>query len=185
MTLKLVAVRAAGDRIAFGRLLTRHWEIASSVCARLLSGDRDAIDDVLQETSVVALVSLDRLRDPDRFSAWLCGIALNIARRRIREARRTHPAPALPEPVVPGDPGPAEHAEAADLARRVRDAISDIFPAANETQFCSSTCKDSPIARSPQNSISQSTPSRLGCIKHEQRSNRSWPHCMNEGNPRP
>ena len=123
MTLNWSRARA-GDRIAFGRLLTRHWEFASSVCARLLSGDRDAIDDVLQETSVVALVSLDRLRDPDRFSAWLCGIALNIARRRIREARRTHPAPALPEPVVPGDPGPAEHAEAADLARRVRDAIS-------------------------------------------------------------
>ena len=123
---ELVACAREGDRSAFGHLLTRHRQFAWSVCAGLLAGDRDAIEDVLQEAAVVALVSLDRLRDPERFGAWLCGIALNIAWRRIRETRRTYPARALSEAVVDGDPGPPEHAEAADLARRVRDAISHL-----------------------------------------------------------
>ncbi|MEX1007896.1 MAG: bifunctional nuclease domain-containing protein [Acidimicrobiia bacterium] len=123
---QLVACARQGDRAAFGRLLTRHWDAASGVCLRLLAGNHDAMEDVLQETAVVALVSLDRLREPDRFGAWLCGIALNVARRRMRDARREHPVSVLSDEIIDGGPGPAEHAESAYLGRQVRDAIAHL-----------------------------------------------------------
>jgi RNA polymerase sigma factor (sigma-70 family) len=124
----LVECARRGDRAAFGRLLTRHWATASGLCTRLLAGNRDAVDDVLQETAAAALVSLDRLREPDRFGAWLCGIALNVARARMREARREPSASASSLEIADGRRGPAEHAESADIARRVRDAVAHLPP---------------------------------------------------------
>jgi DNA-directed RNA polymerase specialized sigma24 family protein len=34
------------------------------------------------------LVCLDRLRDASRFGPWLCGVALNLARRQLRDRVR-------------------------------------------------------------------------------------------------
>jgi RNA polymerase sigma factor (sigma-70 family) len=52
--------------------------------ARRLVGDE--ADDVVQEAVLRAFLSLSSLRDPDRFEAWLCGIALNVAKMRLRRA---------------------------------------------------------------------------------------------------
>ena len=53
------------------------------LCARL-TGNAAAADDLAQETLLEAWRSQQALRDPDRFSAWLSGIALNVCRRWMR-----------------------------------------------------------------------------------------------------
>ena len=65
----------------------------------------DAIDDVVQETLVVAWRSLEHLRDEARFSAWLDGICRNICLRYQRKQGilRAHEAPLHPDEGETGD----------------------------------------------------------------------------------
>src|SRR3982751_727962 len=83
----LVAAARRGDRDAFGRLVDRHRPRALALARRLL-GDAAEAEDVVQEAVLRAYLALRDLREPSRFGAWLCGIALNLARIRRRGARR-------------------------------------------------------------------------------------------------
>lgn len=92
--------------------------------ARRLLGADELVADVTQEATVAALIGLGRLRSARQFGAWYAGIALNVARRWLREA----PAGPLPEEYPDAEPGPAERAEAAELVRRVREAVATLAP---------------------------------------------------------
>ena len=81
----------------------------------------DEADDVVQEAVLRAFLALSSLRDPDRFEPWLCGIALNVAKMRLRRAATETRVLALA--VERGGP-PAE----GDLLDAVRDAL-DVLPA--------------------------------------------------------
>ena len=116
----LVGEALAGSREALAELLRRHWDTAVFLAARVL-GSPDLARDAAQEAAIAALTDLERLRSPDRFGAWFCGIALNVSRRWLRQLRSE--LPGLPE-LVSELPGPAEAAEAADLAARVRRAVA-------------------------------------------------------------
>ena len=65
-------------------LLRRHWSIAVLLAGRVL-GSPDLARDAAQEAAVAAMTDLERLRSPDRFGAWFCGIALNVSRRWRRQ----------------------------------------------------------------------------------------------------
>lgn len=124
----LVSAARDGDKGAFAALITRHQPMARALARKFL-GQRELADDVVQEASVVALVGLDQLRAPERFSAWYSGIALNVARRWLREVPTVLvPIEDSPEP----GPGPAERAEAAELARRVHRAVETLAPGQRE-----------------------------------------------------
>jgi RNA polymerase sigma-70 factor (ECF subfamily) len=114
-----VLVRRArgGDRDAFATLVARHQSTLVACCRRMVGADRAA--DAAQDAIVTALLSLDRLRDPEKFGAWLVGIGLNACRAMLRDR-----APA-PPPGGPADDTSAL-AEAHDLAARVRAAIADL-----------------------------------------------------------
>lgn len=86
---ELVQQARAGSRAAFAELLTRHRPLALRLAARLLGGVWEA-EDVLQDACVQAWLSLDRLRDPEKFGAWLCGTALNLAKMRLRARRQVY-----------------------------------------------------------------------------------------------
>jgi len=92
-----------------------------AVSGRLL-GSMDLAGDAVQEASLLAMTSLDRLRSPERFGAWLCGIALNVARRWLREVRWS----ALPPDaaLADGAASPDEQVEAAQMAAEVRRAVA-------------------------------------------------------------
>jgi len=124
----LVTAALAGDKGAFAVLISRHRPAVLALVRSFLQR-RDLADDAVQEASVVALVGLDRLRSPERFGAWYASIALNISRRWLREI----PAGLVPSEDWP-DPelGPAEQAEAAELARRVNRAIQTLAPGQRE-----------------------------------------------------
>jgi RNA polymerase sigma factor (sigma-70 family) len=120
----LVRAARAGDKGAFAALIGRHRPMVLALVRSFL-GRRELAEDAVQEASVVALVGLDRLRCPERFGAWYAGIALNVSRRWLREI----PAGLVPSVDRPDPgPGPAEQAEAAELARRVHRAVGALAP---------------------------------------------------------
>lgn len=105
MSRPLVEKARAGDREAFGELVRLYSPIVTgALLARLGAGDD--VDDPVQETFLRALKNLDALRDPDRFGAWVYGIAVNVA-RELRSRPRAVPfeetsAPEPPEPDAHG-----------------------------------------------------------------------------------
>lgn len=123
----LVEAARSGEKAAFAVLLARHRPLLVALCRRVLV-DADAVEDVVQEAALQALLHLDRLRRPERFGSWLGGIGLNLA-RRSRRGRGDWSWEAVvggragAEPVDQG-PGPAEAAEGAELAERVRSAVA-------------------------------------------------------------
>lgn len=122
---ELVLRARDGEKRAFAELVLRHWDTARSLAERML-GDPDLARDASQEATVIALVSLDRLARPERFGSWLAGIALNVARRMLRELRGIDPA--YDTELIDSAPGPDELAEAALIRKRVRDAVADLAP---------------------------------------------------------
>jgi RNA polymerase sigma factor (sigma-70 family) len=112
-----------GAREPLAELLQRHWDTAVCLASRVL-GSVDLARDAAQEAAIAAMTDLGRLRSPERFGAWFCGIALNVSRRWLRQLRLE--VPALPPDQVSPAPGPAEVAEISDLAARVRTAIASL-----------------------------------------------------------
>lgn len=83
----LVVRAQRGDPSALERLVERYLPSLTGFCWRLSGAQGDA-QDLVQETLVQAVVSLERLEDPERFEAWLFGIASNVARKRWQRELR-------------------------------------------------------------------------------------------------
>lgn len=130
----LVARARQGDMSAFASLLLRHGQLLEALCRRALPFGA-MVEDVVQEASLQALLGLERLREPSLFGPWLGGIGLNVCRRWLTQSAReawswdaVYGGRAGAE--LPDDgPGPEELAEAADVAARVRCAVTEL-PAA-------------------------------------------------------
>jgi RNA polymerase sigma factor (sigma-70 family) len=117
----LVREALRGTREPLGELLQRHWDTAVFLAAQVLRSSELARD-AAQEAAIAAMTDLQRLRAPDRFGAWFCGITLNVSRRWLRQLRSEVSGSCL-EQASPS-PGPAEAAEIADIAARVRGAVA-------------------------------------------------------------
>ena len=89
----MVELAAAGDEIAFARIVAAHRaemvRVAYVVCA-----DWDMAQDAAQAALVIAWRKLPSLRDPDSPRAWLMAVAANEARAILRKQRR-HPVTEL------------------------------------------------------------------------------------------
>lgn len=130
----LIATTLAGDRAAFGELIDRHRPRAVAVARRMLRDPLEA-EDVVQDALLQAYLGLGGLRDAERFGAWLCGIAANLAKMRLRAPARSFAS--LEEltggrRVPPGllatrDPSPEHAIEVRELLGLVRAAI-DVLP---------------------------------------------------------
>jgi uncharacterized protein len=117
----LVRAAAAGDVEAFAVLVGRGRARVQAVAERLVGGEAD---DVVQEALLRAYLSLSQLRDPSRFTAWLCAIAVNLARMRLRGR--------ILETPLPADIAADDHSDEQDLLLRVREAIGVLPPAQRE-----------------------------------------------------
>jgi RNA polymerase sigma-70 factor (ECF subfamily) len=79
----------AGDQEAFTALI-RHYDRGLRALAYRLLGDRDRMDDALQEAYLRAFRSLPRFRGSSRLSTWLYRIAYNACVDEIERSRRLH-----------------------------------------------------------------------------------------------
>src|SRR5947209_4182952 len=120
----LVRLARRGDRAAFALLIERHYPALRSTCRRALR-DSESAGDAAQQAALTALLGLERLRDDERFAAWLIGIGLNVCRAMLR-SRTQHPRAmeSLPdrEAAFAAD-DPAAVVEVAEVEARVRAAI--------------------------------------------------------------
>jgi RNA polymerase sigma factor (sigma-70 family) len=130
---ELVLAARSGSRDAFGILLARHRPLLLGVCRRALRDDGLA-EDAAQEAALQALLSLDRLRRPERFASWLAGIGLNLCHRQRRLRSRDAwsweamlGGSRIAEPVDAAN-GPEELAEAAELRKWIADAVDGLPP---------------------------------------------------------
>jgi RNA polymerase sigma-70 factor (ECF subfamily) len=83
----LVARAQGGDQPAFEALLSPRLDRLLRLTFSIVSNDADA-SDAVQEACLRAWRELPRLRDPDRFEAWLWQIAINACRSALRTRRR-------------------------------------------------------------------------------------------------
>jgi len=114
-----VARAAAGDEVAFARIVAAHHDDMTRV-AFVVCGDVELAQEAVQVAWQKAWAKLDSIRAADRLRPWLVSIAANEARQLIRSRNRRW----LREAPMEGDeqteprPGmdPASRAAQLDLA---------------------------------------------------------------------
>jgi RNA polymerase sigma-70 factor (ECF subfamily) len=111
---ELVRRTREGERGAAEALARRALRSSLRTAAAAL-GEREAASDVAQEVALEALRGLGRLREPERFDAWVHRIAV----RRTSRALRARGARARAElPLSEGEATPADGDPAAEVAMR-------------------------------------------------------------------
>jgi RNA polymerase sigma factor (sigma-70 family) len=89
----------------------------------------DQCADVAQDAALVAWLQLDRLRDPERFGAWLAGIGRLLSLRALRERRpELTKDGALPDKAADERDEPVERVLARERARELATAIASLPP---------------------------------------------------------
>jgi RNA polymerase sigma-70 factor, ECF subfamily len=122
----LVRLARDGDAAAFQLLVERYLPIARARAARLCPRPDD-VDDAVQDAFLQAFVALRRLRDPDRFAAWLGGIVVNVCRAQRSRAPLTLLAD-WPEGLHPAAADGLPSAEDLDRADVLSRAVADLPP---------------------------------------------------------
>jgi RNA polymerase sigma factor (sigma-70 family) len=121
----LVAAAAAGEPVAWKQLIDRYAVLIRSVCRSHRLCDADA-EDVAQLTWLRAVEHIGRLRDPDRFGAWIGTTARHECLAVLRGRKRVVPtADEIAQPLY------AAHADAdeTELAAERRDAVRNALAA--------------------------------------------------------
>jgi RNA polymerase sigma-70 factor (ECF subfamily) len=121
----LARAAAGGEAAAFHTLADRYYRPVCAFLVRRL-GDASAVEDVAQDTFLEAFRSLQVGRLPERFVAWLFGIAHNCLGKWLRR-RRVLPfgADSPPEQIAAPDAGsPAEEAE--ETTRRLAALATEL-----------------------------------------------------------
>jgi RNA polymerase sigma factor (sigma-70 family) len=129
----LVCRARQGRKEAFEHLVERYQTMALRIAARL-TPNREAAQDLVQETFLEAYLSLRRLRDPEHFKSWLFGILLNLGRNRLRRQnpiRTRYSTDELSDEaiyqLVDQKPDPQQIAEERELHRVVLGAV-EVLP---------------------------------------------------------
>ncbi|HEX6533756.1 MAG TPA: RNA polymerase sigma factor [Gemmatimonadaceae bacterium] len=122
----LISRWKGGDEQAATLLVARHAPAVARFAASL--GERDDIDELVQDTFVRAFASLDGFREASSLRTWLFTIARNLLRDRVRARRgRRELVPVIEEHAV------TEHdaldvAVAEETRTRLRSAVARLSP---------------------------------------------------------
>lgn len=82
----LVTAAVAGDRDAFGTLLTRHYDRIHRL-AWQITGSRADAEDIAQDVCCTLAEKIGSFRGEAKFTTWLCGITFNASRDLLRRRR--------------------------------------------------------------------------------------------------
>jgi RNA polymerase sigma factor (sigma-70 family) len=114
---------------AFARLVARYRPAIYGL-ALAATGSAAEAEDLTQDTLIAAFLGLPQLRDPDRFGAWLKGIARNMLRMWYRRhaARPAFDGGHLLDEMDSGSQrlSPEEHVERQERTARIRQAVQDL-----------------------------------------------------------
>ena len=132
---ELVALARAGDKDAFGQLIERYQQMAQRVALGRVANSEVA-QQLAQEAMLQAYLSLDHLREDDRFRSWLYGIVLNVCRSYMRDQKillySLEALEDIPQIVASrlssADPPPQAVAEEQELRREILAAIQALPP---------------------------------------------------------
>ena len=83
----VLASAAAGDEIAFRRIIAEHHEDMRRVCLAI-SGDGAIADEAAEAAWAVAWKKLSTVRGPEQLRPWLVSVAANEVRHLLRKRRR-------------------------------------------------------------------------------------------------
>ena len=94
----MLAAAAAGDEIAFRRLIAQHHDDMRRV-ARYITRDRTLADDATQAAWIIAWKKLGNVHDETHLRSWLVTVAANEARRLLKKRRRRAEAEASTDAI--------------------------------------------------------------------------------------
>ena len=107
----LVARVLAGERDAFGPLVTRHQDRMLAYARYMGFGDAQARD-LVQDAFVRAYRHLARCGEPEKFAGWLFKILSNVCRTAGSKRSRRAMEPLESAAAVPSDTPPPDEAVA-------------------------------------------------------------------------
>jgi RNA polymerase sigma-70 factor (ECF subfamily) len=134
-TADLVRRAQRRDPEAFAALIRRYERMALSVAYSAM-GDAHAAGDAVQDGFAKAWEKLADLKEPARFSTWLCGIVRNGAIDQRRRARLA------PKPVLDKVPEAATPAAASFAGRRWAEDPSQELEAKEQQQLLAAALDD-------------------------------------------
>jgi RNA polymerase sigma-70 factor (ECF subfamily) len=106
-----------GDRDAFEMIIRTHSRALFAIAYGILQ-NREEAEDAVQDALVKAWKSRWRVRDPEKFPAWLCMIARHRARDVFRKRRPVPPSEGTIEIAEP------ESADTGALDRQLHSALA-------------------------------------------------------------
>jgi RNA polymerase sigma-70 factor (ECF subfamily) len=127
------AVRAAakGDQAAFAYLFETRVGKISRFVQNIVSNEAET-EETISEVFITAWRKLDKLKEPERFDAWLFRIARNRALDNLRKKKPTQPLDG--EVLMQPDPDPNHSPESSLEASASRQLIQDALLQLSEEQ---------------------------------------------------
>jgi RNA polymerase sigma-70 factor (ECF subfamily) len=116
-----------GDREGFEMIIRTHSRTLFAIAYGILQS-REEAEDVVQDTLVKAWKTRWRVRDPEKFPAWLATIARHRAHDIFRK-RRTVPLSTIDEVI---EPNSAAEPSGTELDQQLRSAL-DALPELHRT----------------------------------------------------
>ncbi len=128
--MELIGRWKAGDGRAATRLVGRHSNALARFAAS--SGEREGIEELVQDTFVRAFASLDSFRGDSSLRTWLFTIERRLMLDRRRAEKRDRDTVSLDEADQATEYGALDTLIAEEVQERVRRALSGLSPTQRE-----------------------------------------------------
>ena len=131
---RVVRAVLAGDRNAFGDLVTRYQKLVASVAWRY-GVRQEEIEDLVSEVFFKVYRNLRQYRPDHPFSTWLYRLAANHVLDHGRQSRRKERRAEMPRQLSDPGAGPGAQLEDRERLSLVRSALDQLRPRYREVLF--------------------------------------------------
>ena len=124
--IELVRASQAGDREAFGRLVSHFEPTVFAIVLKRLRNRAEA-HEVTQDVFIQAMRKIDQLREPERFAGWVRQIAVRLSiNRAVRRPAETATSPDTFAGLAGGRESPLEKLLTRERARQLRGGLEKL-----------------------------------------------------------
>jgi RNA polymerase sigma factor (sigma-70 family) len=125
---ELARAAQGGDAVSLGILLERHRAPLYALALRVLGHRPQQAQDIVQDVFLVALSTIEHLREPKAVGGWLRGILRNMCLMRLREGRGEVPFDKLSGGLreEPSEPSAEESIEHLAMREWVWTALGEL-----------------------------------------------------------